>query len=122
MNPQANDLDQAYLEQYWDMIAAIAWKEFKVHGRGAVLVENAGQPKEQSIYLPLKMLAGNPLGHEYAALVREYDPRREVVVIFMRPPCSVSVYNGAMSGRETPPQAYARLNKQLFSDHRDGIA
>jgi hypothetical protein len=33
-----------YIEKHWDIIAAIAWREFTVHGRGALLVQNSGEP------------------------------------------------------------------------------
>ena len=93
MITQPTTPDQAYLEKYWEMIAAIAWKEFTVHGRGAVLVQNVGQRDEEAIFLTTQMLA-SPLTAQYALMAAEYDPEREIVVIFMRPASSVSAYKG----------------------------
>ncbi len=102
-----------YLQEYWDVVAAIAWREFNVHGRGALVVQDFEQPDEDAAFVPLAMLNDSPLGDDYAAFVREYDPQREVVVIFLRPPCLVSAYKGSVAGGMTPPEAYWRLRDVL---------
>ena len=97
----------AYIDKYWDTIAAFAWQEFITHGRGALVVENGHEPEDDdTVFVPLTMLTDSPVVHEYAALVQNYDPRREVVIIFLSPPCSVSAYTGTLVGRNSPPQAY----------------
>ena len=112
--------DQAYLEKYWAMIAAIAWKEFTVHGRGALLVQNVGQTDEEAIFLTTRMLA-SPLTAQYALMAAEYDPEREIVVIFMRPASPVSAYKGAVGGRELPPEACRHLEAILFGNKRNSV-
>ncbi len=111
--PAPNVQNEAYLEKYWDLVAAIAWKEFKAHGRGALLVQNIEQPHEDVVFIPLTMLTANPLVHDFAAYVRAYDPRREIVAVFLRRGL-VSAYKGAVAGRETPPEAYRRLSAVLW--------
>jgi hypothetical protein len=106
---------QAYIEKHWDVIAAFAWHEFKAHGRGAVVVQDAGGLKEKTIFIPRHKLEENPLGREYATLVCEYDPRKEAMIILLRPR-SAMVYAGAASGREAPPEAYRRLGSVLFRE------
>ncbi len=100
---------RTYLEKYWVLIAAIAWLGFKDQGRGALVVQKLEHPDEDMVFMPLAKFTDDPLLHDYAAFVREYDPEREVVVIFLRPPCLVSAYKGAMAGGVTPPEAYRRL-------------
>ena len=114
MEPTLYPEHEAYVAEYWDVIAAIGWKEYTAHGRGAMLVQNFGQPDENTIYIPLKML-GVPLTAAYANVVAAYDPSRETVVIVVRSPDSIGAYKGAVPGRATPPQAYERLNAKLFA-------
>ncbi len=114
MTPQPTNADQCYLDRNWDVVGAMAWQGFLKHGRGTVVVQHAVQPKEQMLFLPLKLLAGNPLCQAFADLARDYDPRREVVVVFVRPLFAITVYKGSLSGRETPPEAHERLLRRLF--------
>lgn len=78
-------------------------------------MQNADEPIDKTIYVPLDMLAG-PLTAQYAHLSAGYDPRREVVVIFIQPPASVTAYKGSMPGRQTPPEACQRLGAEFFGD------
>ena len=105
---------QVYLQKHWDVLAGIAWREFTAHGRGALIVQNSADPNEEAIFVPLEMLTNNLLGHEYAEFVRKYDPRREVVIIFLGVTGSVSAYKGNVPCRATPPEAYRRMDSILF--------
>ena len=60
------------------------------------------------------MLAEDAETADYARMVREYDPRREVVVLFMVPPLSVTAFTGALPDRETPPECCKRFGSMLF--------
>ena len=104
--------DELYLNKNWDVLAALAWHEYTVHGRGAVLVQNVGQRDEHCLYLPIKMLDG-PLAKQYARMAAAYMPRNEAVIILMRPG-SLTAYSGSISGRETPVEAYDHLARVLF--------
>jgi hypothetical protein len=107
--------DQLYLTKNWDVLAALAWREYTVHGRGAVLVQNVGQRDEHCVYLPVKLL-DRPLVTQYALPAAKYNPRQEIVVILMRQASTIRVYKGAMPGRETPVEAHGRLEAVLFPD------
>ena len=104
--------DYDYIAKYWEVLAACAWREYLACGRGALLVCPTS-PGEDAIYLPLEKLASNPLVQELARFDNEYDPRQEVVVIFLRPPQSVSAYKGGIPEGGTPPELYERAKPFL---------
>ena len=115
VKPTPNQQDRDYLSKYWDILAAIAWKEYTIHGRGAVLVQNADQPDEDAIYITVDMLGG-PITGEYAHMAAGYEPREEIVVILMRPPSPVTAYRGCLPSRSAPPEAYRQLDAVLCGD------
>jgi hypothetical protein len=104
--------DYDYIDKYWEVLAACAWKEYRVHGRGALLCQ-IEEPGEEAVYLPLEMLTAHPHLKEYARMLEKYDPLEEVVLIFLRPPASVSAYKGGLSERGTPRQLYKRIKAVL---------
>lgn len=93
-----------------DILGAFAWQGYLKHGRGTVVVQNVGDPRSQMVFLSLKMLASNPLCQTLADMARDYNPLREVVVVFIRPPFAITAYT--VSGR--PPENYERLTFKLF--------
>lgn len=105
--------DEAYFNRNPDVLGAMAWHGYLRHGRGAVAVQNAGDSKEQMVFLPLKMLM-NPLCETLADLARDYNPLKESVVVFIRPSFAITAYKGALPGRETPPESYERMVRVLF--------
>lgn len=108
----SNSREHDYLNKYWEVLAACAWRECLAHGRGALLVGGFDDP-EGCIYLPSGMMA-NPLLDGFTRLVDEYDPNQEIVVVIMRPPDMVSAYKGAVPERGTPSELYERLKLDLF--------
>jgi hypothetical protein len=106
-----NTQDYECIAKYWEVIAACAWREYEAHGRGALLVTALDGP-EDCIYLPLEMMK-NPLLDGYRQLVERYDPRAEVVVIFLRGKGEVSAYKGGICERGTPPELHDRLKAAL---------
>lgn len=104
--------DYDYIAQHWEILAACAWKEYQAHGRGALLMGGFDDPGD-FIYLPLDLMTTMPLLEEFARFAGEYDPRQEVVVIFLRQPPSVSAYKGGVPKRGTPPELYERLGAAL---------
>ena len=58
-------------------------------------------------------MVAHPLLNDFARFAEEYDPCREVVVIFLRHPSSVSAYKGGIPERGTPPELYERLKAVL---------
>jgi hypothetical protein len=100
-----------FIEQYWEVLAACAWREFKLHGRGALVFGALSEP-DDFIYMPLSMLEGEPLMGGFASLAKEYDPMQEVVVILGVPP-SVTAIKGGPLRAGTPPALYERLKEVL---------
>jgi hypothetical protein len=101
-----------YIERRWDMLAAIAWKEYRASGRGALLFTQTGEPGEEwdCIYLPLEAFEDAPLVKEYCDFVKQYDPTKQLVAIFLIPPDTVSAYSGGLSPeRVAPPEAFRRF-------------
>lgn len=101
-----------YINDHWEVLAACAWREYQAHGRGALLLGGFDDP-EDSIYIPSDLLRTVPFLEDFARFADEYDPCREVVVIFLRPPHSVSAYRGSMPDQRTPPEMYERLQPVL---------
>ena len=116
MSPEAKTPEREYIETYWESLAGVAWKEFKAHGRGALLVANLDDPRGDAVYVPLQMLTANPLTAQAARMASEYDPRREIVAILING-SAVTGYQGAPAGREAPPEVYRRINSVLFERH-----
>jgi hypothetical protein len=98
--------------KYWELLAACAWKEYQVHGRGALLVGGFNEPGD-FIFLPLEVMVAHPLLKDFAQFAKKYDPSREVAVIFLRQPPTVSAYKGGIPERGTPPELYERLKAVL---------
>jgi hypothetical protein len=114
MNVKINEKnqDQNYITRNWEALAGCAWKEYREHGRGALLVGGFNEPGD-FIFLPLEVMVSHPLLKDFARFAEEYDPTREVVVIFLRPPHSVRAYRGSMPDRRTPPEMYERQQPVL---------
>jgi len=98
-----------YIDDRWELIAAISWKEYLAHGRGALLfqVEPQSEGEWDCTYIPLREIQINPLMSNEARLVREYDPETQVVSIFLVPPSSIPT--GAAWSRSVP--AHDRLTR-----------
>jgi hypothetical protein len=114
MNVKIDEQNQnhSYISENWEALGACAWKEHLAHGRGALLIGGFDEP-DDFIYLPLEVLVAHPLLKDYARFAEDYDPSREVVVIFLQQPPSVSAYKGGIPERGTPPQLYKRLKAVL---------
>jgi hypothetical protein len=85
-----------YIESRWEIVAAVAWKEYLAHRNKALLFTASTDPggEMDCIYLPLDLLEGHPLMKEYSNLVRCYDPTKQIVALFLTPPGRVSAYRG----------------------------
>lgn len=105
--------DYSYIAKYWELLAACAWREYKTHGRGALLVHIDGEVEEEAIFLPLAMLTTHPRLEGFALLAKAYDPRLEIVVIFLRPPSEVTAHKGSIPEKGTPPELYERIKEVL---------
>ncbi len=112
MTPQPAKPDQDYLNRHADLLHAMAWNGFLKHGRGTVVVQEVGGPKEQMVFLPLKVMASNPLCQVLDDMARAYSPLTESVVVFIRRPFGITAY--AVSGH--PPEDYEQLASMLFGN------
>jgi hypothetical protein len=103
-----------YIDKYWEVLAFLAWKEFHTHGRGGLIVFGLLEGPGDAVYMPLGVMKAEPLLSDFARFAEEYDPDREVVLIFLRPPAPVSAYRGGLSERGTPRAMYERLKPIMF--------
>src|ERR1017187_7442919 len=108
--------DYKYIDKYWEVLAAIAWNEFQTHGRGGVIVFGSFEGPGDDVYMPLEVMQADPLLSDFARFAEEYDPDREVVVIFLRPPDSVTAYRGGLPERGTPRDMHERLKPIMYEN------
>jgi hypothetical protein len=104
-----------YISDHWGVLAACAWREYQAHGRGALLLGGFDDP-EDSIYIPSDLLRTVPFLEDFARFADEYDPCREVVVIFLGEPPKISAFKGGIPERGTPPALYERLKAVLHEN------
>ena len=113
MIPTEKTNDYDYIAKYWPVLAASAWRDYRTHGRGAMLILGRDAPTEETYYVPLKMLSGDPLMAPFARFVKEYDPSTEIVAVFLEPPCRVSAYRGGIPERGAPPECFEKIKPAL---------
>jgi hypothetical protein len=101
-----------FIDRYWEVLGACAWKEYRAHGRGALVLGAFSEP-DDAIYCPAEELQGHPLLTNFARFVDEYDPTEEVVVIFLWRPDEISAHRCGIPSRGTPPQLYEQLKGLL---------
>ena len=108
------DAHVTFIRSQWRDFAAFAWEKYLKEGRGAVVVNLLKASKSgESLQAPtfyvadgserLSKLGGWP-NEEIADAVREYDPRQDVLFVFLRLDGDVFYYNA--SDELTPPMAY----------------
>jgi len=105
--------DFKYIEKYWEPLAAVAWKEYLDRGRGALIVDFTSDKSGDAVYSSLEELTKTPLYDEGIQMVKDYDPRRQVVLIFLRLPDSVSGYKGGIAEWGTPPEIYEEFKDRF---------
>ena len=116
---RVEDLDTAeahlaFIRSQWPDFAAFAWQKYLAEGRGAIVVNlrNASKSAEglhvPSYYMAegsqrLVNLGGWP-SEEISNVIKEHDPAKDVVFIFLRLDGDVFHYN--VSDELTPPGAH----------------
>ncbi|HEY7545982.1 MAG TPA: hypothetical protein VID27_13910 [Blastocatellia bacterium] len=85
---------QKFLRERWKNFAAFAWKKYRTEGRGAVVINLRRASLEGSkLKVPTFFVAeageglrarGGWPDAEIARAVEDYDPREEIVFIFLR--------------------------------------
>ena len=101
-----------FIARYWEVLAACAWREYQLHGRGALVFGALSEP-DDFIYMPLIMLEAEPLMVDFASYAKEYDPSQEIVAVILGVPPSVAALKCGMPERGTPPALYERLKEAL---------
>ena len=108
------DGHQTLIRLQWRDFAAFAWQQYSTRGRGAVIVdlkraaaEGASTSQIPTYYVAESTEQLNKRGGwpnaEIEELIREYDPRQDVVFLFIRVDGEVFHYN--VSDEITPPDA-----------------
>ena len=83
-DPQAaQGIHLAYIDERWEVLGAIAWKEYIAHGRGALILQPDEQSDWDATYLPLQHFETNSAMNEYTDMVKRYDPNSQLVTIFL---------------------------------------
>jgi hypothetical protein len=104
----------SFMRSQWREFAAFAWEKYQSEGRGAVVIDlkraskNGKRFQVPTYYLAegterLRERGGWP-SDEVAEVIRDYDPRQDVVFIFLRLSGEAFHYNA--SDEMTPPKAY----------------
>lgn len=104
------------LELEWEHLAAMAWRGFKRLGRGAVTILDPG---DYAVFTPAAGLRQIFTCPKYDEWVHKYDPRSEVVIIFVTFPDTTNGFKGTLPGRAQPPKARSsrppeKENKTIF--------
>jgi hypothetical protein len=104
----------SFMRSQWPEFAAFAWEKYLSEGRGAVVIDlkraskNGTRFQVPTFYLAdgserLRARGGWP-SDEVAQVIREYDPERDVVFIFLR--LDGDAFHYDVSDEITPPKAY----------------
>lgn len=112
-----------FIRTNWPVAAAFAWQQYQKQGRGCLVIDvtKAKDPPPGESYL---------LGETYAAympyrgvratgdpdvkrMVKEYDPSKEVVFVFLRWDGGMSGYRLHIRNQPSPPEAYEQLKREM---------
>ena len=107
----------------WPVAAAFAWQQYRKQGRGCMVVDvaKAEDPppgashlfgETSGAYVPYRVVrvTGDA---DVKRMVKEYNPRQEVVFVFLRKDGGVSSYRLQMRNQPSPPEAYEELKREL---------
>ena len=107
----------------WPAAAAFAWQQYREQGRGCLVIDAAKAkdppPGESHLfgetpgaYVPYRVVRATG-DDDVKRMVKEYDPRLEVVFVLLRQDGGASSYRLHIRNRETPPEAYEELKREL---------
>ncbi len=118
------DWDRVYhqvVNDHWTLLAAFAWKSYSEFGRGAVVVQvdqlvqapRGGEGLDVQVsYLPGSDVAR--LTADTSEFIAEYDPRREVVILFTGLDSGGNLAYRCRTGEgPLPPDAFRLYGQQL---------
>jgi hypothetical protein len=107
----------------WPIAAAFAWQQYRQQGRGCIVIDVAQAkdppPGESHLfgetlgaYIPYKIVrvTGDA---DVKRMVKKYNPRLEVVFVFLREDGGVSSYRLYIHNQPSPPEAYEELKREM---------
>jgi hypothetical protein len=108
------DGHQTMIRMQWRDFAAFAWRQYLARGRGAVVVDlkRAGERNASTAQIPTYYVAesseqllkrGGWPSDEVEGVIRDYDPKQDVIFLFIRLDGEVFHYN--VSDDIAPPDA-----------------
>ncbi len=124
--PTGDESRESHLEFIrinWPVAAAFAWQQYRTQGRGCIVFDVAKAkeppPGESHLfgetfgaYIPYKVVR-TAEDADVKRMVEEYNPRREVVFVFLRTDGGVSSYRLHIQNQPSPPKAYKTLKREL---------
>ena len=107
----------------WPTAAAFAWQQYRNQGRGCIVIDvtKAQDPppgeshlfgETPGAYVPYKVVRVTG-DDDVKRMVKEYNPRQEVVFVFLRMDGGVSSYRLKIRNQSSPPEAYEELKREL---------
>jgi hypothetical protein len=94
---------QKSLEQNWTIIASLAWKGYREEGRGFLVVDE--MPPQRMTYFSRPSSPVDVLENELDAWVREYDPKKELLVVVRYADLDY-VLSFRLTQKPYPPEAF----------------
>lgn len=124
--PTGDESRESHLEFIrinWPVAAAIAWQQYRQQGRGCIVIDvtqaKEPPPGESHLfgetpgrYVPYKVVRASD-DADVQRMVKSYNPRQEVVFVFLRTDGGVSSYRLHIHGQPSPPEAYEMLKREL---------
>jgi hypothetical protein len=101
-----------FIAQHWKLLAANAWREYLLHGRGALVFGALGEPDDY-VFMSPEVMAAEPVMRDFARFAWGYEPTRHVVLVFLGVPPFVTVMEGGPPAKGSPPALYERLKGVL---------
>lgn len=112
-----------FIKINWPVAAAFAWQQYQKQGRGCLVVDVA-QSKDpprgasylfgesQAAYVPYRgvRMTGDP---DVKRMVKEYDPTKEVIFVFLRLDGGMSSYRVSIPNQPSPREAYEQLKREM---------
>ena len=124
--PTGDESRESHLEFIrinWPVAAAVAWQQYRQQGRGCIVfdVSQAQEPPSGESYLfgetPGRYLSYKAIrassDDDVMRMVQKYNPRTEVVFVFLRTDGGVSSYRLHIQGQPSPPEAYEVFKREL---------
>jgi hypothetical protein len=121
--PESRESHIEFIRINWPVAAAFARQQYRSQGRGCIVIDvtkaKDAPPgashlfgETMGAYIPYKVVrvTGDA---DVKRMVKDYDPRVEVVFVFLRVDGGVSSYRLHIRNQPSPPEAYEELKHEL---------